>query len=332
MVDTPKQDPIDAWIERKLAGSTRTPTPADQWTDWMDPRTGEVIGIRDPKLGTTKLYPKQTNGAQTITTADGRTMQWNPDTNRYDIEIGAKSPTVSAGASDQFILTRQPDGSLKQEPNPNYRPPQGRPPQKTAKQIHDEEFAKLEAAGEFLKWKRDNGYEVSAKELQELKQKGDQLLQDMQAAAAMERQTQQQAYDLPFKQAEQQRADQTLQLQQRQSQGNTLMKRAEAGQALLDKAVGLGIAPSREAINELYFDPHRRALDLLGQAMTAPTFDPHTRALDLIGQQQAAAQNFSGQATVAPSVYPPQAPSVNAGPPPAPSVAGFLPPPAPSIR
>lgn len=40
-----------------------------------------------------------------------------------DTPDAPKSTTVSTSANEPFIVTRQPDGSLKQEPNPNYKKP-----------------------------------------------------------------------------------------------------------------------------------------------------------------------------------------------------------------
>ncbi len=81
------------------------------------------------------------------------------------------------------------------------------------------------------------------------------------------------------------RAAQAAKLQGAQVQAGQYGAQATQGHALLMGGVQAGVVPSAEAVQQMYFDPHKRALDVLAQAMAQPDFDANQRAIDLLSQE-----------------------------------------------
>jgi hypothetical protein len=122
---------LDPYIKDENDMSMMNPTPQYRLTfgDGTEITTRTEANDQVSVLDWGTAGPKKATAAgeapKTITTADGRTLAWDAEKRDWT-EIGAKGSvpaTVNSDTSDQFILTRMPDGTLKQEPNPNYRPP-----------------------------------------------------------------------------------------------------------------------------------------------------------------------------------------------------------------
>lgn len=125
--------------------------------------------------------------------------------------------------------------------------------------------------------------------------------------------------ELPFRQAAEARAQaaearaqQQMRLQGAQVQSGAYARQAEAGMGMVNQATGLGVSVTPGEYNALYFDPHKRALQVLEQAMTAPDFDPQQRALQVLGQAMQPAQPQQPAPMGAPQLpgVTPRAPSV----------------------
>ncbi len=128
-------DPIDEYIAGLNAGST-TNTWVKVWRPeynqywYVDRMTGQYMQPAEPVEAS--AAPKQPP-APSISTSARLLPNYNPDAslNGYEwlenpnyVPPGGSGPnTLNTNTSDRYILTRMPDGSLKQEPNPNYVPP-----------------------------------------------------------------------------------------------------------------------------------------------------------------------------------------------------------------
>jgi len=467
---TSDQD-IAAAIAKALGGGSTPATPADEWVDWIDTRTGEVIGIQNPKTGATKLYPKQTPAAAPPTPAQQSAQTRMDKAGSYDIPPGAggipkgywdtagvhhdftaaqvaqyapaaiqqrraelqaeqnmlASDIGSAGSTDpgsgkrvaeiqtelasldknaatfaaggsggaggsapaisttaKQVWGQKSDGTMGWVDNPNYTAPVAPKADApaistTAKQIWDGQkwvdnpnyTAPTAAAAQ----SQQDAIALSAVQSkqrmdeyaaqQEVLRKG--LIEDIrlglkttpQAQAVLDQWTaantssfqlhaqqvlaaEEYNRNLPQAQATEARAQaadaraaQQQKVQQAQVRADAYNQQATEGQGMLTQGIKLGVAPSTEAVQQMYFDPHKRALDVLEQAMAGPEFDPHQRALDVIGAQMQPAQVPAPYVPLpmptAPAITPTAAPTVTQVTPTVTQVAPTITPRAPML-
>lgn len=138
-------------------GRTVTETVSVPVVEWRDPTTGYTLTAEVGPGGGTytvtedRLIPGNKGDAERGSQppkeepnpADPTRMRrWNPQTsqwedagpNQAEIERRQKAEaernkpqTVATNTSEPYIVTRQPDGTLKSEPNPNYKGPEPKP-------------------------------------------------------------------------------------------------------------------------------------------------------------------------------------------------------------
>ena len=123
---------------------------------WVKPGTNQRLTVKVNTDGTyTKVYDGADSSIQPSRAPDAqapkeeknpndptRMRRWNPQSkqwedagpNQEEIErrekeraAANKPQTVSTNTTEPYIVTRMPDGSLKQEPNPNYKGPEPKP-------------------------------------------------------------------------------------------------------------------------------------------------------------------------------------------------------------
>ncbi len=227
-------------------------------------------------------------------------MRYNPDTNSLEPVKGgrttAQPSTISAGTSQKYIVMQGPDGQLTQVPNPNYVDPVAQAAAAAAasrKPLSDtlaEKQADYQNAVAQLQWQLDQGL-ISTKQAEdaaaehltrvkaELDQQSAQALADRQAKNQADAATAQWNRELPFKQAEERRANASLQMQANQARANVLMQQAQQGQQMLDQGVKAGVAPSVDVVNAAYWHPWQRAMSIMNQGFRDGWLDP-----SLIGQ------------------------------------------------
>jgi hypothetical protein len=278
--------------EVKTGGSKPNPTPTYEYR-FKDGTTIRAKGSGgDPHSSTPAIIeivggnagvdPTAESGAKTVNTADGRTLQWNPETKRYDIEVGKKEsvdPTPAVTTTAKQIWARKPDGTMGWVDNPNYVPPKAEKPfEQQKKETVEMILAEGAAKAKLIFDQRQKEYELGIVETPEQKRQRDyeiaMLTEEYKAKVAKARSDEEWA-----------RAIQSQQMQRNQALAGIYSKQAEAGMSAIDRAVGVGVAPTALAMQGMVFDPRARALDLIGQAMQGIDFDPRARALDLIGGQ-----------------------------------------------
>lgn len=91
---------------------------------WKD--TGEMVPSGNPAQGTKRQNVLQ--GQVVTEISDGKggwTVDPTVEPRQFVPDKPEKPTTVQTNTTDQYIVTRQPDGSLKQEVNPNYQAPTG---------------------------------------------------------------------------------------------------------------------------------------------------------------------------------------------------------------
>ena len=258
------------------------------------PATIEIVG------GSAGVDPTAESGAKTVNTPDGRTLQWNPETKRYDIEVGKKEsadPTPAVTTTAKQIWAKKPDGTMGWVDNPNYVPPKAEKPfEQEKKETVEMILAEGAAKAKLIFDQRQKEYELGIVETPEQKRQRDyeiaMLTEEYKAKVAKARSDEEwergaagRASAEARANSAEQRAIQSQQMQRNQAQAGIYSKQAEAGMSAIDRAVGVGVAPTALAMQGMVFDPRARALDLIGQAMQGTDFDPRTRALDLIGGQ-----------------------------------------------
>ena len=124
----------EQWVNSKTGATLRVSRKTDGSFDVLenkgaDPNKPGAAGDAAPPGG----KPFIDDGPDAGTA--GRRWGWNPATKAYDRDLGpspaaqkpAEAKPIQTNTTEPYILTRMPDGSIKAEPNLNYKGPEQKP-------------------------------------------------------------------------------------------------------------------------------------------------------------------------------------------------------------
>lgn len=317
---TPEEQRRQDFLD-KLMGGSATP----QRGTWTDPTSGAIWAwevnngvATQTQVKAGAMGPAYKPDLQVVQTSRGKVVQDMNALKSGDVIPGTETPAAAPPKPDVNTTTRTipwlnpATNQWEDKPNANYVPPRdpvadaiaSRAPVTTPEQLKANAIAQGEALDQLNAARLARGEILGPADEAALKSKYDMIAAEYTAAvnkltadtawargeqgradaAALAKSTDARA------QAADTRAAQQQKVQQAQVQADAYNQQATEGQGMLGQGIKLGVAPSAEAVQQMYFDPHKRALDVLAQAMAGPEFDPNARALSLIGQQMQPAQ------------------------------------------
>lgn len=260
-------DASSLWNTPGLSGAKPPVSDYSQWMNITDP-DGNVVGKIDPSSGQRVMFKSATGTSRTAAQDEASQAQadyYKALAQRAQAETGAP---ITTSSGDRYILTRNPDGTISQVANPNYRDPAAQAAalaassRKPLSEVIAEAEAQAMAPVKALQEKIRLGLALTDKDKMDLQAAQQQALTRIQEAAAMERQQQSQQFEKPYRDAQ-------LAAQQEQSQlgrdtllANMYEKQAQAGQAFVGELTKAGVTPSAETIQGAW-DPWRRMWDAI---------------------------------------------------------------------
>lgn len=300
---------------------------------------GGTAGIKPGAASTIDVVNVPGKGQVAVDTSTLKPGQVAPGTE--PVTAAPAAPDLSTTARN--IWAKLPDGTMGWTPNPNYVAPRdpvadainSRAPVTTPAQLKANAIAQGEALDQLNAARLARGEILGPADEAALKSKYDMIAAEYAASVnqlaaetktreatdtattlwdrgaadreaarllAQSGETRANAGETRAQQAEA-RAAQQAHFTQTQAQAGVYTAQAEQGQGIVDQATKLGVRISGDEYKALYFDPHARALALLGQAMAGTDFDPHARALGLIGQQMQPAQAVPVAPSAVPQIY-----------------------------